>query len=404
MSESVQEQLKQAYELIRAKKRKDAIVLLLPILKDDEDNANAWWLLANALDDPDDTREALQNVLRLRPEHDKARQMLDQVNRLHPPVQEPEPAEETYDFDEPQDLADLLPGTSAAGSGADPFGTAQTFGMPSSSASSDPFGGPAQTFGAPATGSAAGKRPRPAGEDLFGGAASSAGDDPFGAAAATPRKRKDAGVLGAPAGSTRASRVAGRTGTNPLLIVLAVVGVVAVCGCVACFVITQAGLFGIAAVGNVFVGTLEASGIEFQSLAETLEAGAPGIAQTLEAQGFDVNFSGDNSTLPSGAIAKGGIGRGERKSDTLQANEEHTYTFSANSGDRITLELVAQDSDLDPFLALYDPSNHQVASNDDFDGLNSMLEFQIAQSGTHTILVRGYGDTGGRYELRFNFR
>jgi len=402
MSESVQEQLKQAYELIRAKKRKEAIALLLPILKTDENNANAWWLLANALDDPDDAREALQNVLRLRPDHDKAQQMLDQINRLHPPAVEieSEPAGDSFDFDEPQELADLLPGTSpAAGLGADPFGTAQSFGAPSS-ASSDPFGGPAQTFGAPSSG----KRQRSADEDLFGGAAAGAGDDPFGAPAATPRKRKDEGVLGAPAGTTRAARSAGKAGTNPLVIVLAVVGVVAICGCVACFAITQAGLFGIAAVGNVVVGTLEASGVEFQSLAETLEAGAPGIAQTLEAQGFDVNFSGDNSILPSNAIAKGGIARGAQKSATLQANELHAYTFSGNSGDRISLELVAQDSGLDPFLALYDPSNHQVASNDDFDGLNSLLEFQLTQSGTHTILVRGFGDTGGRYELRFNFR
>ncbi len=426
MSEPVQEQLKQAYELIRAQKRKEAIALLLPILRVDEDNANAWWLLANALDDPNDAREALQNVLRLRPDHDKARQMLERINQLHPPTPEPEPepepAEDVFDFDEPQDLADLMPGTSpAAGAGADLFGSArtsgpasdpfgspaQTFGTPSGSrsAASDPFGGPAQSFGAPASGSTAGKRQPLAADDLFGSTASSAGEDPFGAPAATPRKRKDEGGLGAPAGAARAPRVTGKAGTNPLVIVLAVVGVVAICGCVACFAITQAGLFGIAAVGNVVVGTLEASGVEFQSLAQTLEANAPGIVETLQAQGIDINFSGDNSLLPSDAIAKGSIARGERKSDALRAGEQHTYTFSGNSGDTVTLELLATDSDFDPFLALYDPGNRQVASNDDFGGsLNSMLEFQLPQSGTYTVLVRGFADSSGRYELRFNFR
>ena len=164
MPDSTQDQLRQAYELIKAHQRQQAIDLLLPILKADENNANAWWLLANAVEKPGDAREALQNVLRLRPDHDKAQQMLDKLNALHPPMPEPEPVEDAFDFgaaDEPvDDLGDLVTGTPASAPGADPFGPPQTFGTPatppsSASVPADPFG-PAQTFGAPAASGAGG--------------------------------------------------------------------------------------------------------------------------------------------------------------------------------------------------------------------------------------------------------
>ena len=66
-SDSTRQQLQQAYEFIRSGRKSEAEAILLPILKANEDDANAWWLLANAVTSPDDIREALQNVLRLRP-------------------------------------------------------------------------------------------------------------------------------------------------------------------------------------------------------------------------------------------------------------------------------------------------------------------------------------------------
>lgn len=79
------QRLKQAYELIKAKKKQDAVDILRPILKFDDKNADAWWLLANALDDPDEIREALENALRLDLSSDKARKMLDNLNLRYPP-------------------------------------------------------------------------------------------------------------------------------------------------------------------------------------------------------------------------------------------------------------------------------------------------------------------------------
>ncbi len=83
-SDATRQQLQQAYEHIRSGRKSEAAALLMPILKADEDNANAWWLLANAVTDPADIREALENVLRLRPGDAKAQKMLDDLSARAP--------------------------------------------------------------------------------------------------------------------------------------------------------------------------------------------------------------------------------------------------------------------------------------------------------------------------------
>ena len=88
--------LKQAYDLIKAGDKESAVQLLLPVLKADENNASAWWLMANALTDPQDIREALENVLRLHPEHAQAQKKLDKLNAMYPP---PKPQNDDFDFD-----------------------------------------------------------------------------------------------------------------------------------------------------------------------------------------------------------------------------------------------------------------------------------------------------------------
>ncbi|MEL6403773.1 MAG: hypothetical protein AAFR81_05370 [Chloroflexota bacterium] len=59
------EQLQQAYQLIQAGEKEQAIALLEPLIRADRENDDAWWLLANATDDTDAKRNALTNVIRL---------------------------------------------------------------------------------------------------------------------------------------------------------------------------------------------------------------------------------------------------------------------------------------------------------------------------------------------------
>jgi hypothetical protein len=89
---STAEDLQRAYQLIKEDKPSEAEALLLPILAEDAENIDAWWLMAYAVEDPNEVREALNKVLELDPDYaqaPKAREMLAQLDAQFPP-----PAEE----------------------------------------------------------------------------------------------------------------------------------------------------------------------------------------------------------------------------------------------------------------------------------------------------------------------
>ncbi len=83
--------LQRAYQLIRENKPEEAEALLLPVLLTDSENVDAWWLMAYAVEDPNEVREALNKVLELDPLYSqapKAREMLAQLDAQHPPTVE----------------------------------------------------------------------------------------------------------------------------------------------------------------------------------------------------------------------------------------------------------------------------------------------------------------------------
>ncbi|MGJ3240386.1 MAG: tetratricopeptide repeat protein [Anaerolineae bacterium] len=86
--------LQRAYQLIQAGNRQEAIALLEPIIRANRDNEDAWWLLANATDEPIAKRNALNNVLRLSEQDNrlsKAQALLQQLDQ------------DPFDFDVPED-------------------------------------------------------------------------------------------------------------------------------------------------------------------------------------------------------------------------------------------------------------------------------------------------------------
>ncbi|PJF43533.1 MAG: hypothetical protein CUN55_08620 [Phototrophicales bacterium] len=106
------QQLEQAYDLIQEDRHDDAIRFIRRVLENEEtnsaqDNANAWWLMANAVEDPSEARRALINVLKYDPQNTMARQTLDELNDQFPPSDEELTMllelERTSDFD----IADL---------------------------------------------------------------------------------------------------------------------------------------------------------------------------------------------------------------------------------------------------------------------------------------------------------
>ncbi|MEO8612780.1 MAG: pre-peptidase C-terminal domain-containing protein [Chloroflexota bacterium] len=79
MSEPTLTQLQQAYQLIKNGEKEEAISVLRPMLTVDPNNADGWWLLANAVSDPAEQRSALEKVVMLRPDHAQAREKLQQL-------------------------------------------------------------------------------------------------------------------------------------------------------------------------------------------------------------------------------------------------------------------------------------------------------------------------------------
>src|SRR5581483_5906330 len=81
MTDATRSQLEQAYRLIQQDDLDRAIAILKPIVAAEPDNADAWWLMAHAVSEPQDAREPLENVLRLRPDHAEARQLLNELEQ-----------------------------------------------------------------------------------------------------------------------------------------------------------------------------------------------------------------------------------------------------------------------------------------------------------------------------------
>lgn len=72
-------QLRQVYDLLADGRQEEALIMLQPIVEAQPDNADAWWLMANAQVNRTRAIDALENVLRLRPDHPHARTMLAQL-------------------------------------------------------------------------------------------------------------------------------------------------------------------------------------------------------------------------------------------------------------------------------------------------------------------------------------
>ena len=288
MSDPTRAQLQQAYQLIKSGQLAQALEILQPIVLADRNNADAWWLIANASTDPVKQREALETVVRLRPDHQQAQQKLAELKGA-----------ETFSFDEPGQYSSPIL------------------------------------------------------------------DD---------KPKRGTVAVGQPV------IVQSKSGTNPLLIILAVIGVVALLVCGGCFFVTSQGvaLFGQA------ISTISNS-----------VTGMPEMFGTLSAI-----TASDKLSNVSNLESKGSIGVGDSHDDTLANSfSNHGYTFSGETGQSITVR-VEGSGDLDPEVAVYDPGGSLVAYNDDFAaGRDSQVSLSLTSTGMYTIVVSGFASSGS-YTLR----
>jgi len=81
MSDATTGPLRDAYEAIRANQLPKAREILRAYMVNQPDDADAWWLYTYAVDNTDDARKALENVLRLDSTYPGANDLFNQLNQ-----------------------------------------------------------------------------------------------------------------------------------------------------------------------------------------------------------------------------------------------------------------------------------------------------------------------------------
>ncbi len=88
-SDETKSALSRAFELVENGDYEEARAILDPILDADKNNADAWWIYAHAATDPDEGREALENVLRINPTYPGAAELIAIARERYEPAAEP---------------------------------------------------------------------------------------------------------------------------------------------------------------------------------------------------------------------------------------------------------------------------------------------------------------------------
>ncbi|PJF41640.1 MAG: hypothetical protein CUN54_00475 [Phototrophicales bacterium] len=82
MYDTTEQILIRAYDLIQTDQIEDARTLLEPVLENDADNVEAWWLYAHAVTDIESANKALDNVIRLDSNYPGAAELKRKVTEL----------------------------------------------------------------------------------------------------------------------------------------------------------------------------------------------------------------------------------------------------------------------------------------------------------------------------------
>lgn len=77
---------------------------------------------------------------------------------------------------------------------------------------------------------------------------------------------------------------------------------------------------------------------------------------------------------------------------------EDEYTFSGQAGQTVVISLTS--SDFDTLVRLLDPSNQEIAVNDDYGrSLNSQIVLTLPRTGTYKVMARAFSGGGGSYSV-----
>ncbi|MBE2182621.1 MAG: tetratricopeptide repeat protein, partial [Anaerolineae bacterium] len=134
---STSQQLQQAFQYIKNGQQQEAAQILVPIVRAEPNNADAWWLLANAVTNGEQQRRALEKVLSLRPGDERAQKKLSQLTGAPTP---PPPSSVA-----PTVMIPTSQMQQQIQAQSDPFANDPFADIPASSGT-DPFGQPASSY------------------------------------------------------------------------------------------------------------------------------------------------------------------------------------------------------------------------------------------------------------------
>jgi hypothetical protein len=92
----------------------------------------------------------------------------------------------------------------------------------------------------------------------------------------------------------------------------------------------------------------------------------------------------------SGAITTGTIGDGPHGTTGTGTGDYDYYKVTAAAGQVVTVSTATPTGQLDTVVQLYDAQGTLLATNDDFNGLDSQLQYKAPAPGTYFAVVAGY--------------
>ena len=105
-------------------------------------------------------------------------------------------------------------------------------------------------------------------------------------------------------------------------------------------------------------------------------------------------------TLTENLESTGRLASGQAQASSLNQGEQHTWTFTAQADDFVTIQMKSET--LDTYLALYDSAGELLDLNDDRLGTNAVIaNFAIPEDGEYRVIARAYSaqEAGGDYTI-----
>lgn len=85
-------------------------------------------------------------------------------------------------------------------------------------------------------------------------------------------------------------------------------------------------------------------------------------------------------------------------SDEVETESGDLWIFDGKAGQSISIQMKDKDSGLDTYLTLISLSGY-MATNDDFDGTDSQINYTLEEDGIYLIIARGYAGATGAYTI-----